>query len=241
MHLALTELDREARDQFVAWAKEIGCTVRVDAVGNIFARRAGLRGDLPPVMAGTHLDTQPTGGRFAGNCGVLAGLEVAMWTNEEGSRFVPVMMCSGAFAGVFTLEHALAQRDRDCASAHDALAAVGYAGEHRKPHAVGCLEVHPNSRNIIPGRAKISVDLRGADDASLTAMDHALRAVCVQAAGKWGNTAAHSTSSVENPITSDIQQLVYFPPQPFAAQWVADVRRCAQRLGVSSKAGSVRS
>ncbi len=107
--LALTELDRKARDLFIAWAKEIGCSVRIDAIGNIFARRAGLRDDLPPVMTGSHIDTQPTGGKFDGNYGVLAGLEVlrtladanvrtlaplevAVWTNEEGSRFVPCVM-----------------------------------------------------------------------------------------------------------------------------------------------------
>lgn len=67
--LALTELDRIARDQVVSWAKEIGCTVRIDAIGNIFARRAGLRDDLPPVMTGSHIDTQPTGGKFDGNYG----------------------------------------------------------------------------------------------------------------------------------------------------------------------------
>ena len=144
--LALTELDREARDLFTAWVKEIGCTVRVDAIGNIFARRAGERDDLPPVTTGSHIDTQPTGGKFDGNYGVLAGLEVlrtlddagvrtraplevAVWTNEEGSRFVPVMMGSGVFAGAFTLDHALAQCDRDGVSVRDALAAIGYAGD----------------------------------------------------------------------------------------------------------------
>ena len=132
--LALTELDRETRDQLIAWAKEIGCTVGVDAIDNIFARRAGLRDDLPSVIAGSHIDTQPTGGKFDGNCCVLAGLEVlrtldeaiaplevAVWTNEEGSRFVPVMMGSGAFM----LEHALAQCDG--VSVPDALEAIGCA------------------------------------------------------------------------------------------------------------------
>ena len=102
--LALTDLDRQGRDFFVAEARAAGCTIRIDAVGNLFARRAGLD------------DTQPTGGKFDGNYGVLAGLEVvralndaqirtqasievAVWTNEEGSRFVPVMMGSGAFIG----------------------------------------------------------------------------------------------------------------------------------------------
>jgi N-carbamoyl-L-amino-acid hydrolase len=135
--LALTALDGEARDLFVRWAREAGCTVRVDAIGNIFARRAGRDDTLPPVMTGSHIDTQPTGGKFDGNYGVLAGLEVlrslddagivteaplevAVWTNEEGSRFVPVMMGSGVFAGAFTLDHALAQRDAQGVSVADA-------------------------------------------------------------------------------------------------------------------------
>src|SRR3546814_641350 len=134
--LALTELDGQGRDLVCEWARALDCSVRVDAIGNIFMRRAGTRDDLPPVMAGSHIDTQPTGGKFDGNYGVLAGIEVlrtlhdhgirteapievAAWTNEEGSRFVPVMMGSGVFAGAFTLEHALAQRDREGASVAD--------------------------------------------------------------------------------------------------------------------------
>src|SRR5690606_1257029 len=74
--LALTDLDRQGRDLVSSWARELGCTVRVDAIGNIFMRRAGLRDDLPPVMTGSHIDTQPTGGKFDGNYGVLAGIEV---------------------------------------------------------------------------------------------------------------------------------------------------------------------
>jgi amidase, hydantoinase/carbamoylase family len=177
--LALTELDRKARDLFIVWAKEMGCGVRIDAIGNIFARRAGLRDDLPPVMTGSHIDTQPTGGKFDGNYGVLAGLEVlrtladanvrtlaplevAVWTNEEGSRFVPVMMGSGVFAGAFTLEHALEQRDREGISVRDALASIGYAGESGKPHAVGAyfeahieqgpvLEAHDTTIGVVQG------------------------------------------------------------------------------------------
>lgn len=143
--LALTDLDRQTREQVMQWARALGCGVRIDAIGNIFMRRAGRRDDLPPVMAGSHIDTQPTGGKFDGNYGVLAAievlrtltdrgiqteapLEVAIWTNEEGSRFVPVMMGSGVFAGAFTLEHALAQQDRDGISVAQALAAIGHAG-----------------------------------------------------------------------------------------------------------------
>ncbi|MDE0717040.1 MAG: M20/M25/M40 family metallo-hydrolase, partial [Rhodospirillaceae bacterium] len=126
--LALTDLDREGRDLFIRWCEAAGCTVRVDRVGNIFARRPGKDDARPPVMTGSHLDSQPTGGRFDGAYGVLAGLEVVRtlndleietdapvevvaWTNEEGSRFSPPMMGSGAFAGVFPEEEVLARPD----------------------------------------------------------------------------------------------------------------------------------
>jgi N-carbamoyl-L-amino-acid hydrolase len=143
--LALTDLDREGRDWLVARAREAGMTVTVDRIGNVFMRRAGRRADLPPVMAGSHIDTQPTGGKFDGNYGVLAGLEVirtladhgivtdapleiAAWTNEEGSRFVPVMMGSGVFCGAFGLEHAYAARDVEGRAVRDELARIGYLG-----------------------------------------------------------------------------------------------------------------
>ncbi len=143
--LTLTEPDRQGRDRFVGWCKEAGLAVNVDGVGNIFARRAGRNNALPPVVSGSHLDTQPSGGRFDGCFGVMAALEVArtlidrgiqteapfeiaMWTNEEGSRFLPVMGASGAFAGVHTVEEILAARDLDGVSFGDALRAIGYAG-----------------------------------------------------------------------------------------------------------------
>ncbi|BDD91801.1 Zn-dependent hydrolase [Pandoraea sp. XJJ-1] len=319
--LALTDLDRQGRDRFVTWAEEIGCTVRVDAIGNIFARRAGRNDALPPVMTGSHIDTQPTGGKFDGNYGVLAGLEVlrtlndngivteaplevAVWTNEEGSRFVPVMMGSGVYAGAFTLDHALAQRDREGVSVADALRAIGYAGSapavgqagavgayfeahieqgpvleaHGKtigvvqgalgqrwydvtvtgmeahagptpmelrrdallaaaqliqavnriacehaPHArgtVGWVDNYPNSRNVIPGRVTLSVDLRAADDATLDALDAKLRAEC--------------DALRTNGIDVAIEPVVYFPPQPFAPALVDAIRSGAQALGLSS-------
>ena len=128
--LAASDLDAEARRLFIRWCEEAGCTVTVDRIGNIFARRPGRNPDLPPVMAGSHLDTQPTGGRFDGAYGVMAGLEVVRtlndlgyeteapveivaWTNEEGSRFSPAMVGSGVFAGVFDLDRALATRDNN--------------------------------------------------------------------------------------------------------------------------------
>ena len=80
--LALTDLDKEARDLFVEWSKDAGCTIKVDKMGNIFARREGRDPSLPPVITGSHLDTQPTGGRFDGVYGVLAGLEVVRSLND---------------------------------------------------------------------------------------------------------------------------------------------------------------
>ncbi len=143
--LTLTELDRQARDLFVSWCKQAGLAVSFDGVGNIFARRAGRDDTLPPVVSGSHLDTQPSGGRFDGCFGVMAALEVArtlndrgiateapfevaMWTNEEGTRFLPVMGASGAFAGVHTVTEIHGARDIDGISFGDALKAIGYAG-----------------------------------------------------------------------------------------------------------------
>ena len=144
--LALTDLDREARDLFVAWCKDAGCAIRVDKMGNIFARRPGRDDSLAPVLTGSHLDTQPTGGRFDGVFGVLAGLEVvrslndlgyeterpvevAVWTNEEGSRFAPAMVASGVFAGVYSLDYGLSRADPDGTTMGEELARIGYAGE----------------------------------------------------------------------------------------------------------------
>jgi N-carbamoyl-L-amino-acid hydrolase len=121
--LTLTELDRQGRDLVTRWGREAGLEVTIDKIGNGFMRRPGRNNALPPIVAGSHIDTQPTGGKFDGNYGVLSALEVvrtlndhkieteapvevAFWTNEEGSRFVPVMMGSGVFANVFTLEPA---------------------------------------------------------------------------------------------------------------------------------------
>ncbi|CAG9175598.1 Zn-dependent hydrolase [Cupriavidus respiraculi] len=317
--LALTELDRQGRDFFIAQARAAGCTVRVDAIGNIFARRAGRDDALPPVMTGSHIDTQPTGGKFDGNYGVFAGIEVlrtlndagivtdapievAVWTNEEGSRFVPVMMGSGAFIGEFALDDVLAQRDRDGISVAQALGEIGFAGPEpvggrpvaayfeahieqgpvleandttigvvtgalgqrwydvvltgmeahagptpmslrrdallpaaelvglvnrialaHAPHGrgtVGCLSVHPDSRNVIPGRVSMTVDLRAADDAVLSAMDAELRDAAAALAARTG-------------IGIDVRQVVYFAPQPFDARLVGAVRDGATRLGLS--------
>ena len=316
--LALTELDRQGRDLFVRWATEVGCTVRVDAIGNVFARREGADPSAPVVMTGSHLDTQPTGGKFDGNYGVLSGLEVlrtlndagiktrapievVVWTNEEGSRFVPVMMGSGVYAGAFTLEHALAQKDHAGIAVAEALSGIGYAGDEparlhptkayfeahieqgpvleaagrtigvvtgalgqrwydvtiegmeahagptpmdqrrdallaaagliqqvnaialrHPPHAratVGWLDVFPNSRNVIPGRVGLSVDLRAADDETLAAMDDELHDACRR---------------LPAGLDAACRQVVYFAPQPFAPELVEQVARSAGSLGYPS-------
>jgi len=157
--LALTETDGQGRDRFVAWAHEAGLETRVDAIGNIFAVRSGTQAGEPPVVMGSHLDSQPSGGKFDGAYGVLAGLEVvralndadirtrtplevAAWTNEEGSRFTPTMMGSGVFVGAHPLEQVLAQKDLDGVSVQQALQNIGYAGT-ASPHAVGAyFEAH---------------------------------------------------------------------------------------------------
>lgn len=144
--LALTDLDRQGRDLLIAWGKAIGCTATVDRVGNVFLRREGTKPELPAIATGSHLDSQPTGGKFDGVYGVLAGLEVlrtlhdakiateralevVVWTNEEGSRFSPAMMGSGAYAGVFPLAEVEAKTDIDGKRFDESLAAIGYRGE----------------------------------------------------------------------------------------------------------------
>lgn len=318
--LALTDLDKQGRDLFVQWAKQAGCEVRIDEIGNIFARRPGLDNTLPPVLTGSHIDTQPTGGKFDGNFGVLAGLEVVrrlndagvqtkapievvVWTNEEGSRFVPVMMGSGVFADAFPLDETLEQADVQGKKVGDELHRIGYAGTtqassfpikayfeahieqgpvleaneivigavtgalgqrwydvvisgmeahagptpmalrkdallaaaslisevntialNHAPHArstVGWIECFPNSRNVIPGTVKFSVDLRAAGNDVLTAMDGALKAACEQL-------------RQEGRVGVEIAQVVYFPPQPFHDELIESVRRASMSLGLST-------
>jgi beta-ureidopropionase / N-carbamoyl-L-amino-acid hydrolase len=143
--LTLTDLDRQVREWFKARCEALGCTVTVDDMGAMFARRAGQRNDIPPIAMGSHLDTQPTGGKFDGVLGVLGALEalrtlvqagyetyapieVANWTNEEGSRFAPAMVASGVFAGAFTRDWAVAREDRDGVAFGTALESIGYRG-----------------------------------------------------------------------------------------------------------------
>ena len=312
--ITLTATDREGRDLFVRWVRDAGLTVRWDAVGNIFARRPGSDPLAAPVVIGSHLDSQPSGGKFDGAYGVMAGLEVVRtlndrrittrapievvsWTNEEGSRFVPVMMGSGVFAGVFRVEHVLAAEDTDGISAGQALKDIGYAGDapaheidayfeahieqgpvledtrttigvvqgalgqrwfdvaftgqdaHAGPTpmelrhdaliaasrlvlevnriaqtypeyargTVGYMQVKPNSRNVVPGEVRMSVDLRSADDATLRSMADDL------------TTTARKLAS-DCRVNVQIREVVYFPPCRFAPDLVDSVRQCAQAL-----------
>ncbi len=316
--LALGDLDKQGRDLVVRWAKEAGLTITVDKIGNVFMRRAGQK-DLPPIMCGSHIDTQPTGGKFDGNYGVLAGLEVirtlndhniktqapvevAFWTNEEGSRFVPVMMGSGVFAGAFTLDHAYAAKDTAGKSVKEELDRIGYVGAEEpgkhpvgayfeahieqgpvledanktigvvkgvlglrwydctvtgmEAHAgptpmalrkdalqistrimqevvaianryppygrgtVGQVQVFPNSRNVIPGRVKFSMDLRNVDNERLDKMDAEIRAFIEK-------------TSKESGLAIQVEQVSYFPPCPFEAGCVDAVERGAKKFGYS--------
>lgn len=317
--LALTDLDRQGRELFIRWAREAGCTVEIDQMGNIFARRHGADNSLAPVLTGSHLDSQPTGGKFDGVYGVLAGLEVlrtlndhgyvtprplevVVWTNEEGSRFAPAMVASGVFAGEFSLEYGLSRSDVNGITIGQELDRLGYAGARpcggqpvhayfeahieqgpileaegrtigvvqglqgqrwfdctmsgmeshagttpmprrrdallgaarliqavqeaalaQAPYGVGTVgevRVHPNSRNVIPGRVTCSIDLRHPDDSALARMAEAVR-----------TASAHIDRSMG--LQSRLQEIWYAAPTPFHPDCIALVRQAAQRLGLS--------
>ena len=318
--LTLTDLDKQGRDLVLGWAREAGMDITVDKIGHGFMRRRGRINALAPIVTGSHIDTQPTGGKFDGNYGVLAGIEVvrtlndhgieteapievAFWTNEEGSRFVPVMMGSGVFAKAFTLEHAYAATDTEGKSVKDELARIGYIGEQEpgdhpigayfethieqgpvledndvtigvvsgvlgirwfdctvtgmeahagptpmalrkdamqvsarimqevvaaalrhSPHGrgtVGMVQVFPNSRNVIPGRVKFSVDLRNATDALVDQMADEVKAFAAKAAAESG-------------LDVKIELVSSYPAQVFHADCVDAVGRAAQKLGYSN-------
>ena len=145
--LTLTEVDKEGRDRFKGWCEALGLTVRVDAMGNMFARREGRDPNRLPVLMGSHLDSQPTGGKFDGALGVIAGLEVMRslndlgitteapielvnWTDEEGSRFGHSLMGSGVWAGIYPQDKTYALKDVDGMTVGEALDRIGYKGEH---------------------------------------------------------------------------------------------------------------
>jgi beta-ureidopropionase / N-carbamoyl-L-amino-acid hydrolase len=171
--LTLTDLDRRVRDWFKAQCEALGCTVTVDEVGNMFARRPGRNDSLPPIAMGSHLDTQPTGGKFDGTLGVLGALEamrtlhetgyetnapveIVNWTNEEGSRFAPAMLASGVFAGVFTPEYAYGRTDRDGKTFGEELSRIGYKGSEKAgAHKFGAMfELHIEQGPILEDESR---------------------------------------------------------------------------------------
>jgi len=144
--VTLTEEDKQGRDLFIEWCKDADCTIEIDQMGNIFAKRAGKNNALAPVMVGSHLDSQPTGGKYDGVLGVLAGLEIVetlndlsittehpieivSWTNEEGARFAPAMISSGVFAKEFGLEYAYSRKDNQGLLLGEELEKIGYKGK----------------------------------------------------------------------------------------------------------------
>jgi N-carbamoyl-L-amino-acid hydrolase len=174
--LSLDDKDREARDLLKRWCEQSGFAVRVDRIGNMFARRAGKNPALPPLLIGSHLDSQPMAGRFDGPAGVLAALEVLRtlddlslatehpidlvnWTNEEGARFRPPLLASAVFAGVHALEFALAQRDDGGLTVAQELARIGYAGPEPVGGPIaGYIELHIEQGTVLEdARATIGV------------------------------------------------------------------------------------
>lgn len=169
----LTDDDAKGRALFKRWCEEAGMTVAVDKMGTMFARREGEDPSLDPVYFGSHLDTQPTGGRYDGVLGVLGGLEVIRtlndlgiktrhplvvvnWTNEEGTRFAPAMLASGVFAGVHTLEWAYDRKDAKGLRFGDELERIGWKGDEevgkRKIHAL--FELHIEQGPILEAEGK---------------------------------------------------------------------------------------
>ena len=153
----LTDADAEGRALFARWCKEAGLSLGVDQMGTMFATRAGTDPDALPVFVGSHLDTQPTGGKYDGVLGVLGGLEIARtlndlgiktrhpivvvnWTNEEGTRFAPAMLASGVFAGVIDQDFAYSRKDARGLSFGDELVRIGWKGEEK----VGARQMHAN-------------------------------------------------------------------------------------------------
>ncbi len=171
--LTLSDVDRKGRDTFKGWCEALGLTVRVDAIGNMFARREGRDPNRLPVLMGSHLDSQPTGGKFDGALGVIAGLEVIRtlhdlnivteapielvnWTDEEGSRFGHSLMGSGTWAGIYTLDKAYGLKDVEGVSVSEALDQIGYKGAHAaKPFpADAYFELHIEQGPILEREGK---------------------------------------------------------------------------------------
>ena len=319
--LTLTDVDKRGRDKFRSECEALGLTVRVDAIGNMFARRPGRDPNRLPVLFGSHLDSQPSGGKFDGALGAIGGLEVMRtlsdlgivtaaplemvnWTDEEGSRFGHSLMGSGVWSGVFSLDKAYALTDTEGVPVETALDSIGYRGAEpaaafkadayfelhieqgpileregkqigivtgaqalvwydavtigRDSHAgttppsarkdalvcaariidlvdrmmraggedgrgtVGQLLVSPNSRNVVPGAVRFSVEFRHPSDAEVDHLDsefppaaQAIAAACA--------------------VKLDLTTLFKIPAQPFDTSCVDLVRQGAAKLGYSTR------
>ncbi len=319
--LTLTEVDKRARDRFRAECEALGLTVRVDAIGNMFARRPGRDPNRLPVLFGSHLDSQPSGGKFDGALGVIAGLEVMRslhdlgivteaplelinWTDEEGSRFGHSLMGSGVWSGVYAQDKAYALTDVEGTTVAAALDQIGYRGDQpavafpadayfelhieqgpileredrqigivtgaqaqvwydavvtgQDSHAgttppsarkdalvgaariidlvdrlmrgygedgrgtVGQLLVSPNSRNVIPGEVRFSVEFRHPDTAEVEKLDASFPAQAAAVAQESG-------------VTLDLTRLFRIPAQPFDPACIGLVRQGAARGGYTTR------
>ncbi|HCI06295.1 MAG TPA: Zn-dependent hydrolase [Sulfitobacter sp.] len=315
----LTDEDSEGRHLFQNWCEAAGCSMGLDQMGNMFAQRDGTDPDALPVYVGSHLDTQPTGGKYDGVLGVLSGLEilrtmndlgikakhpivVTNWTNEEGTRYAPAMLSSGVFAGLHTQDWAYDRTDADGKKFGDELARIGWRGDEvvgarkmhaffelhieqgpileaenkqigvvthgqglswtqititgkdahtgstpmpmRKnaglamarildkvdviamshaPHAVGAaghIDVHPNSRNVIPGKVVFTVDFRSPELEVIQDMEAQLR-----------TQAQDICDAMEMEI--EFEKVGGFDPVAFDEACVGAVRAAAERLGYS--------
>ena len=317
----LTDEDGVGRALFQDWCKAAGCSMGLDQMGNMFARWEGTDPDALPVYVGSHLDTQPTGGKFDGVLGVLGGLEilrtlndlgiktkhpivVTNWTNEEGTRFAPAMLASGVFAGMHTQDWAYAREDAEGKKFGDELARIGWKGDEKvgaremhaffelhieqgpileaegkdigvvthgqglswtqvtvtgkeshtgstpmpmrknaglgmarilekveeiawshAPDAVGAaghIDIHPNSRNVIPGKAVFTVDFRSPNLAVIEDMEARLRTEGQKIADEMG-------------LTVEFEKVGGFDPVEFDETCVTAVRNAAERMGYSHR------
>jgi N-carbamoyl-L-amino-acid hydrolase len=317
----VTDEDGEGRKLFQKWCKEAGLEMGVDQMGTMFARREGTDPDLLPVYVGSHLDTQPTGGRYDGVLGVLSGLEIVRtlndlgiktkrpivvtnWTNEEGTRFAPAMMASGVFAGVLDQDDIYQHTDAHGKKFGDELERIGWKGDEKtgdrkmhaffelhieqgpiletegkdigvvthgqglswtqvtvtgkeahtgstpmpmrknaglgmarilelvdeiawshKPHAVGAaghIEIYPNSRNVIPGKAVFTIDFRSPDLAVIKDMEQRLAAGAKKICDDMG-------------LALEMEKVGGFDPVEFDASCVKAIRDAAERLGYSHR------
>ncbi len=317
----LTDADAEGRRLFQRWCEAAGCSMGLDTMGNMFARREGADASLDPVYMGSHLDTQPTGGKYDGVLGVLGGLEVlrtlndagirtrrpvvlANWTNEEGTRFAPAMLASGVFTGIHTQDYAYDRTDAEGKRFGDELMRIGFLGGEpvgqrrihsmfelhieqgpileaegkeigvvthgqglwwlevrltgREAHtgstpmnmrvnaglgmarfiemvhqvamdhqpdavgAVGQANVWPNSRNVIPGRAVFTIDIRSPEQSKLDSMRARIEAEAPRIATNLG-------------LKIEIEPVGHFDPVTFDPALAESVRRAADALGYSRR------